>query len=344
MPRPAFLITIDVEGDNLWAKPRVVTTRNAGFLPRFQSLCEGFGLRPTYLVDHDMARAPALQEFAHDLLRRRVAEIGMHLHAWTTPPLVPLTADDLRSQPYLMEYSRRVIEDKVAVMTAVLEDEIGAPVTSHRAGRWGLNETYAQVLFAQGYRVDCSVTPGVSWRHHRGNPEGAGGPDYTAFPSEAYFLNLQDISRPGTSALLEVPMTIVPTHSPIARVLHSPVEHTPLAPSSLARRALGRIFPTVRWLRPNGRNRRQLVQIVEDAVAGGSGHLEFMLHSSELMPGGSPRFQRSADIENLYADLDALFTAARERCVGQTLSEYYATVTAGMRQRSPVAAMPNGRA
>ncbi len=344
MPRPAFLITIDVEGDNLWAKPRVVTTRNAGFLPRFQSLCEGFGLRPTYLVDYDMARAPALQEFGHDVLRRGVAEIGMHLHAWTTPPLVPLTADDLRYQPYLMEYPRRVIEDKVAAMTAVLEDEFGAQVTSHRAGRWGLNETYAQVLFAQGYRVDCSVTPGVSWRHHRGSPEGTGGADYRLFPSEAYFLNLQDISRSGTAALLEVPMTIVPTRSQIARVLHGPVQHAPLAPSSLARRALGRIFPTVRWLRPNGRNQRQLVQIVEDAVSSGSGHLEFMLHSSELMSGGSPRFQRVADIENLYVDLDALFTAVRGRCAAQTLSEYRATMIAGTHQRAPAIATPHGRA
>jgi hypothetical protein len=339
MPRPAFLITIDVEGDNLWARPRVVTTRNAEFLPRFQRVCEGFGLRPTYLVDYDMASSPAFREFAHDVLRRGVAEIGMHLHAWNTPPLVPLTADDLHYQPYLTEYPPEVIEEKVGVMTAVLEDGIGAKMVSHRAGRWGLSEAYARVLAARGYRADCSVTPLISWRHHRGAPQGAGGPDYSAFPAEAYFLNLRDIRRVGMSGLLEVPMTVVPSHSQIARMLRRAARRTPVAGA-----AAGRVFPAVRWLRPNGRNRKHLVRIVEDGVANGRGHLEFMLHSSELMPGGSPRFQRAVDIDRLYEDLDALFAVARDRCAALTLAEFRATMPDGKPQRAPAVARSHGHA
>src|SRR5262245_7314909 len=91
---PQFLITIDTEGDNLWAAPRAVTTRNASFLPRFQSLCETYGMKPTYLTDYQMARCPVFCEFAKDALRRETIEIGMHLHAWDTPPLKPLTDDD----------------------------------------------------------------------------------------------------------------------------------------------------------------------------------------------------------------------------------------------------------
>ena len=332
---PAFLITIDVEGDNLWAKPRVITTRNAEFLPRFQALCEACGLRPTYLVDYDMAHAPAFQQFARDVVRRRVAEIGMHLHAWNTPPIVPLTKDDFRFQPYLMEYPRKLIEDKVAMMTETLEDQLGVKVVSHRAGRWGLDECYAQVLEANGYRVDCSVTPHVSWKRHQGDPRGSGGADYSRFPSDAYFIDLDDISRPGSSALLEVPMTIVPARSRIAGVLRR------LAPrASLARRALDRVLPPAYWLRPNGRNRKQLVRIVEGAV---TGHLEFMLHSSELMPGGSPRFPRHVDLENLYGDLEVLFGAVRGRCAAATLSEYYSTVTGGMTHSSPAPVAQHGR-
>ena len=33
-----FIITIDAEGDDLWASPRDITTRNAEYLPRFQAL------------------------------------------------------------------------------------------------------------------------------------------------------------------------------------------------------------------------------------------------------------------------------------------------------------------
>ena len=46
-----FIITIDTEGDNLWARPREITTRNAAYLPRFQALCETFRFKPVYLVN-----------------------------------------------------------------------------------------------------------------------------------------------------------------------------------------------------------------------------------------------------------------------------------------------------
>src|SRR5688500_4964789 len=99
----AFLITIDTEGDNLWSRPRKNTTVNSRFLPRFQDLCERFGYKPTYLTNYEMARCPVFQEFGADVLRRNSAEIGMHLHAWDSPPVVPLTSDDSAQHPYLFE-------------------------------------------------------------------------------------------------------------------------------------------------------------------------------------------------------------------------------------------------
>ena len=67
---PAFLISIDTEGDDLWSVPEEVTTENARYLPRFQSLCERHGLKPTWLTNYEMAESPAFGEFAHDVLRR----------------------------------------------------------------------------------------------------------------------------------------------------------------------------------------------------------------------------------------------------------------------------------
>jgi hypothetical protein len=322
-PRPAFLITVDVEGDDLWARPRVATTRNAEFLPRFQQACEAFGLRPTYLVDYDMANTPAFREFGQDVLRRRVGEIGMHLHAWNTPPLVPLTGDDLRYQPYLMEYPPRLLEEKVRVMTGVLEEQFGVRPVSHRAGRWGLDAAYAHVLLDRGYRVDCSVTPGVSWRQHLGDPRGHGGPDYTAYPHEAYLVDLDDIRRPGRSPLLEVPVTIVPSPWRLAARARQYV-----GGARLARRVLDRFLPTHHWLRPTARNRGRLTTTLEAALAAGPGHLELMLHSSELMPGGSPSFPTADAIEEMYRGLADLFAAASRRCIPATLAEFYAGRTA----------------
>src|SRR5687768_1169119 len=101
--KPFFIVTVDTEGDDLWARPREITTRNASYLPRFQSLCESYGLRPTYLTNYEMAVSPVFQEFGRAMLGRDAAEIGMHLHAWNSPPLVPLTDDDFHHVPYLAQ-------------------------------------------------------------------------------------------------------------------------------------------------------------------------------------------------------------------------------------------------
>src|SRR5690349_5680625 len=131
-PAPAFLITIDTEGDNLWQKPRTITTRNAAYLPRFQALCERHALRPTYLTDWEMVNCPRFHAFARDALLRRACEIGMHLHAWNSPPIVALTEDDYLHQPYLIAYPEPQIRDKVKVLTCKLEETFGVKMLSHR--------------------------------------------------------------------------------------------------------------------------------------------------------------------------------------------------------------------
>src|SRR5208283_4588444 len=102
--RPSFLITVDTEGDHLWSKPREITTRNSRYLPRFQALCEKYGLKPTYLTNWEMANCPVFRDFGQDVIAHNTGEIGMHLHAWNSPPIIPLTDNDYSYQPYLIEY------------------------------------------------------------------------------------------------------------------------------------------------------------------------------------------------------------------------------------------------
>lgn len=315
--RPFFLITIDTEGDDLWAAPREITTRNAAFLPRFQTLCEKYGLKPTYLTNYEMASSPVFQEFARDALSRRTAEIGMHLHSWNSPPLRQLTEDDYRYQPYLIEYPEKLMREKVDFLTRLLEDTFGVSMTSHRAGRWSMNDAYAGVLVEQGYQVDCSVTPHVSWRHSKGDPKQQGGTDFSRFPEGPYLVDLQDISRQGNSSLLELPMTIIPAGNRMTRKVGETIPQ-----GTLPSRLWNRLFPRVLWLRPNGRNLGPMFQIVDRALRERRSYAEFMLHSSEFMPGGSPTFRTEESIEGLYRDLEQLFAKAAENFVGATLGEF----------------------
>ncbi|HEX9397076.1 MAG TPA: deacetylase [Burkholderiales bacterium] len=314
MPETPLLITIDTEGDDLWSRPREITTRNARFLPRFQSLCERYRLKPVYLANYEMAMSDAFVEFARDVVARNRGEIGMHLHAWNSPPLVPLTADDFHYQPYLVEYPDAVMREKIHVVTRLLEARIGRRMVSHRAGRLALDGRYAAMLLEEGYRVDCSVTPGVDWRYAPGDPTGDGGIDYRRFPSRPYYLDPADIASPARGGLLEVPVTVR------ASCLYR------LAPWAyripVLRGVLNRLSPGLSWLAPAENGLEGMLRATRGARGAGASHLEFTLHSSELMPGGSPSFRNAYQIERLYERLETLFDALTAWTVGATLEEF----------------------
>lgn len=318
--RPAFLITIDTEGDAIWSRPRQILARNAEFLPRFQALCERYGFKPTYLTNYEMAESPAFLEFGRDLLRRGAGEIGMHLHAWNSPPHHDLTGDDYHHQPFLIEYPAAVMEAKIAHMTALLAERFGTPMRSHRAGRWAMDARYMALLLKYGYEVDCSVTPTVSWRQTTGDPSGGGGTDYRAFPAQAYYIDPAAPHCPGTSNLLELPATIVAAYPLLETLARTPLRAiTPLA----------RLAARRHWLRPNGANLQPLLRLVRRQVRLGKPYIEFVLHSSEFMPGGSPIFPTADSIERLYEHLELLFAAIAPHFQGATLSEYAAGVRRG---------------
>jgi hypothetical protein len=312
-----FVITIDTEGDDLWARPREITTRNAEYLPRFQALCERFRFKPVYLANYEMAMSDAFVEFARDVLARGAGEVGMHLHAWNSPPLVPLTSDDFHYQPYLIEYPDPVMKEKIRIVTRLLEDRFDETMISHRAGRLGFDARYATMLLDEGYRVDCSVSPGLDWSGTPGDPNGKGGSDYTAFPDSPYFFSPSDISKPTTAGLLEVPMTI----RSCGLNRRAPwVYRIPL----LRQTANRLVSPALNHLCPAESSRRGMLRAARAARAEGAVHVEFTLHSSEFMPGGSPTFRNASDIERLYEDLEILFGELSTWCRGMTLSEFHA--------------------
>ena len=86
--RPAVMIGVDTEADDQWSDEgrRNLSVRNAERLPGLQQLCGGFGARPTYLVTHEMATRDESASILRELGLTGRAEIGTHLHPWTSPP------------------------------------------------------------------------------------------------------------------------------------------------------------------------------------------------------------------------------------------------------------------
>ncbi|MCP9757724.1 deacetylase [Aquitalea sp. S1-19] len=320
MKKIPFLITIDTEGDNLWGDAPVITTKNAHYLPRFQELCEQYNFKPSYLTNYEMAIDPTYQVFAKNVISRNTGEVGMHLHAWNSPPLSPLIGGDPAGKAYLIEFPEAVIREKAEYMTSLLEDTFGVKMLSHRAGRWAFDTRYARILRELGYRVDCSVTPHVDWRQTRGAI--SGGTNYSAFQENAYFMDSDDISKPGDSSLLQVPMSITRKYPAWVDALKGGI-HTLRGKQK---------SPSLQWLRPRGGNAKGMIAAAEFALKSRKTHVEFMLHSSEFMPGGSPTFKDEEAIEQLYVDLETLFKFLRNYCKGQTLAEFHSDFSISNRQ------------
>ena len=76
-------------------------------------------------------------------------------------------------------------------------------------------------------------------------------------------------------------------------------------------------------MRPNGNNLDTMKNILNHKLKVGDDYVLFTLHSSELMPGGSPIFKTVEDIENLYYHLHDIFSIAKEYFQAGTLSDYY---------------------
>ena len=65
-----------------------------------------------------------------------------------------------------------------------------------------------------------------------------------------------------------------------------------------------------------------MMRIVDSARINSSSYVEFMLHSSEFMAGGSPTFPDGDSIEALFGNLESLFEFASRHFNGVTLGEY----------------------
>lgn len=303
-----FFITIDTEGDNLWEwkAGQKITTENVLYLERFQNLCDKYEFKPVWLTNYEMLNDSRYVEFIGKVVEEGRGECGMHLHAWNTPPDYELPVGVNAGAPYLIEYPAEIMEAKIKTMTELIENRIGVKPVSHRAGRWATSNIYFDLLKKYGYKIDCSVTPGIDWSGNRGQSPGANGSDYTKESA---------IPLKKREALYEVPVTICKSNR-----LFCPEEFTP-------KQIVKSIYLSMKgqnlWIRPNGKNLNQMISVVEKCKNSKCDYIMFMLHSSEMMPGGSPTFRTEVEIERLYENINTLFSVVSKEFMGLTLKDYF---------------------
>ena len=141
-----FILTIDTEGDNQWDHGRELTVENIRFVPRFQDLCNKYQIKPTYLVTSEVCEDAFAKEIFTDYLLTDKAEIGAHLHSWTTPPFQD--KDGYRyndpNHAFATELSEDLLSEKIKNLTNQIEASFGKRPLSFRSGRFGFNEECSQ--------------------------------------------------------------------------------------------------------------------------------------------------------------------------------------------------------
>lgn len=321
-----FIITVDTEADNQWQGAGDITLKNIASWPRFQLLCEQYQFLPTYLITYEITQNQEAVELLRSWQDSGRAEIGAHLHPWTSPPFT--SAD--KYQRYPSELSDKELGAKLEALTGAITEQFGRSPTSYRAGRWGFDGRQVGRLRRLGYFVDCSVTPKVSWRSQLGLPFGSGGPDFRRAPVRPYYLSPEDICSPGAGGLLELPMTILSV-APWVKEGAAMEKRIMSQSKSLLKKFLVKLYLQKKWLRIfPASGSEDWPKIYQAACRNNLPVLQFMIHSSELALGASPDSKNQAALDHIYGQLGAMFAYFREQGLeGMGLSAYAQAVMAG---------------
>ena len=310
--KPAILVGVDTEADDQWSRGGRdrLTVRNAERLPALQALCEEYGVRPTYVVTHEMATRAESRGILRDLAASGRCEIGAHLHPWSSPPFRP---EDLAAHTYPHNLPPELLDRQLTELTQTIESEIGVRPTTYRAGRNGFDGRTLPILERLGYTVDTSVDPLFNERRK-------GGPAFAGAPRHPYHPSYDDVRRPGTSKVLEIPITSA-TEPGLPKALEAAYASLPAIPWRGALKRLG-VQPV--WLRPSYTPRDRMLAFASRLAAEGAPCLNVIFHSSELLPGGSPYTPDAASVDRFLADLRALLEHATARlgAVGRTCAEF----------------------
>ncbi|MDQ3348695.1 MAG: polysaccharide deacetylase family protein [Acidobacteriota bacterium] len=302
-----LLVGIDTEGDNQWdgAARANQTFENLYALPRLHALFARHGVRPTYVVTYPVATDRRSADVLGRLLSGGDCEIGAHHHAWETPPCTP---GDVGRHAYASAIPRVQFEQQLESLTRAIAGAVGRRPVSYRSGRFGFSAEHVAGLERQGYQVESSVAP-LFFEAHKG------GPDFTEAPLRPYFLSYDSATTPGTSNLLEVPVS-----AGLSRRLPKRLQYLyARAPRPYMTKRVLRALRVIRmrWLRPSYSSLEDMIALARGLAADHEPVLNLLFHSSEAIVGGSPYNRTQAELDAFCERLER-FLAFATKDLGAT--------------------------
>jgi len=305
-PRILFVLTVDTEEEWDWERGFPVaqySVRNPQNVPKFQAFCEHYGVRPTYFIDYAIAANPASIPAFQEPFRRGACEIGAHLHPWVTPPI----EEQIHSETtHAINLPFDLVQRKMQNLLRKLEAEFGMRPKVFRSGRWGMDGRFLRLLADEGFTIDSSIHPFYADSTF----------SYYEAPDTPYWPDFADCTKPGTQrAIFEIPVTSGFSRPDFRRWhrLHQRLAQPPWNKARL----IGVLWHT-RLLRklqlsPELADAANMIRLVDACLQRGHRVLHMFLHSSSLLPGGSPYVANAQQEQAFYDKMAAVFTYLHKR-------------------------------
>lgn len=274
------LISLDVEEEGLFGgqyKRENVPLENVEYLPALEPLITEIGYPLTLFCAWSVFNSAR----ARDILRQMQAsgcEIGAHLHHWSTPPF--------QSKYYLCDgqpvrthkLPEEILRSRLATLLETGRKYFPDSLTSFRMGRWDLKNILFPLLAEYGIKVDSSICPLRSFKN---------GACHFSAPVEPYWV---DCGKYGT--LLEAPVTQIPVLKGLPFLWQKMCGESQLDLFHF----FGALSANPLW---HGKLAMRLAAKLHKARGGLL--LNLFWHSSEMMPGGSPKIANKKDAQKLLA-------------------------------------------
>lgn len=299
---PAFLVTVDAEEDFDWSQPLArenTAVDSVVRLRKFQTFCEGAGVKPCYLVDYPVANSSIAQDILGSAFRRREADVGLQLHPWVTPPH---DEEVTRHNSFAGNLPPALERAKIATLAKAVRVRFGVDARIYRAGRYGIGPNTIALLADEGIAIDSSVRAYHDYHHE-------GGPDFSKVGPRPVWAG-RDMR------IVELPLTTVFTgvlrrYGP---ALYRRFGAIPALRGAAARLGLLNRIP----LTPEGVSVEEAKRAIDVALADNLPILNFAFHSPSLVPGNTPYVRDNADLDAFYDWWRAIFAHLENRGVRAT--------------------------
>ncbi|MBF0108210.1 MAG: WalW protein [Magnetococcales bacterium] len=295
---PVLLVVVDTEEEFDWSapfNPDATSIQAMNEIHRGQEVCDRFGIRPVYVIDHPVANNEHGWKPLSTFVMEGRAVIGAHLHPWVSPPFVEETTI---AHSFPGNLPRELEREKLSLLTRRIEESIGVRPLIYKAGRYGIGPNTPAILEELGYEVDLSPAPPFDFR-------GGGGPDFSRASNHPGRIGpgQRILSLPTTGDYVGLLAFSRPQSHRLHRLSIHPFFKSLRLPGILSRL---RLLERIR-LSPEGYRFDELKRLTLGLLDRGLDVFSFTYHSPSLKPGCTPYVSNIKDRDRFLATMHQYF-------------------------------------